>query len=259
MQKAGGPAHALCPGGGDATMATREGGARSLVPSPTLRRIGTALLLLLVGVFDYFTGPEIAAAPFYVAVLLIVAVLEAWWICLAYSGMAAAFLLTADLLRMPGSVTLIYPYWRAAAHFLSFALISATVSQLLAERRRLRHSELVLQEKTEALAETNRTLEETLREVQRLQDNLLTTERQAAVAETIYAATYEMERPLVSLSIYMDELLRKVGKDEEIAPILEKLGETVGNMERVLREIRACRSAWAGPRAAERAGGQGQN
>lgn len=240
-------------------MAAREGGAGSLVTSPTLRRLGAVLLLLLVGVFDYLTGPEIAAAPFYLAVLLIVAALEPWWICLAYSGMAAAFLLTADLLWMPGSITLIYPYWRAAARFLSFALISATISLLLAEKKRLRHSELTLQEKTEALTETNRTLEETLREVQRLQDELLTAERQAAVAETIYAATYEMERPLVSLSIYVDELLRKVGKDEEIAPLLEKVGERVGDMERVLREIRACRSAWARPRAAERAGGQGQN
>lgn len=100
------------------------------------------------------------------------------------------------------------------------------------------------------LAETNRTLEEALTEVQRLQDNLLATKRQAAVAETISAATYEMERPLVSLSIYVDELLRKVGKDEE---------GRAGDMERVLREIRACRSAWARPRAAGRAGGQGQN
>lgn len=104
------------------------------------------------------------------------------------------------------------------------------------------------------LPETNRTLEEALGEVQRLQDDLLTTERQAAaVAETISAATYEMERPLVSLSIYVDELLRKVGKDEE------KVEERVGDMERVLREIRACCSAWARPRAAGRAGGQGQN
>lgn len=240
-------------------MAAREGGAGSLVTSPGFRRIGAVGLLLLVGAFNYFSGPEIAAGPFYIAVLLVVAALEPWWICLAYSGMAAAFLLTAELLWAPGGLTLIYPYWRAAAHLLSFALISATISQLIVDRRRLGHAEQGLQEKAEALAETSRTLEETFREVQRLQDDMLTTERQAAVAERVYAATYEMERPLISLSIYVDELLRKAGKDEEIAPLLEKMGERVGDMERALREIRACRSAWARPRAAERAGGQGQN
>ena len=240
-------------------MVARDGGAGSLVTTPSVRRIGAVLLLLLVAVFDYITGPEIAAAPFYIAVLLIVAAFEPWWICLAYSGMAAAFLLTAELLWTPGSVTLIYPYWQAAAQFLSFALISWAGSQLLAERRRLRHSEQAVQEKVDALAETNRTLEDTLREVQRLQDELQTKEGQAAAAETVYTAISEMERPLVSLSIYVDELLRKVEKDGEVTPLLEKVAERVGDMERVLREIKTSRAAWARPQAAERASAQGQS
>lgn len=209
--------------------------------SAGLRRVGAFLLLLLVGWFDYITGPEIAFAPFYILVLLGVGFFEPWGICLAYSGLAALIFLGADLLWDPASAKLVYPYWRAFARLFSFALISSTISLLVTERRRLRLAEQVLQEKAQELEERNRTLGETLRELKRLQGDLVARERQAAIAETVYSTTYEMERPLVSISIYADELLQKVHKDEEIYPLLEKIGERIQDMEGVLKSIRDLR------------------
>lgn len=222
-------------------MAPLEDLPTNLAISRGLRRVGGFFLLLLVGWLDYITGPEIAAAPFYILILLGLGFFEPWWICLAYSGLAALIYLGADLLWNPASATLVYPYWRALARLFSFALISSTISQLVRERKRLRLSEQALQEKTQELEERNRRLEETLREVKRLHEDLMVKERQAAIAETIYLTTSEMERPLVSISIYVDELLRTVQRDDEIRPLLEKIGERVQDMEGILKNIRKLR------------------
>lgn len=219
---------------------------KKLAISPGLRRTGAFLLLLLVGWLDYITGPEIAFAPFYILILLGVGFFEPWWICLAYSGLAALIFLGADVLWNPASATLIYPYWRAFARLFSFALISSAISQLVAERRRLHLSEQALNEKTRELEDKNRTLEEALRELKRLQEKLVRREREAATAETVYSTTYEMERPLISLSIYADELLQKVERGEEIYPLLEKIGERTRDMEGILQNIRQLRKEGRG-------------
>ncbi len=230
----------------DAFLAPLEDLPKKLAISPGFRRVGGFLLILLVGWFDYITGPEIAFAPFYILVLLGLGFYEPWWICLAYSGLAALTYLGADLLWNPTRVTLVYPYWRALARLFSFALISSTISQLVRERARLRSSEQALQEKAQELETKNRRLEETLQELRRLQEDLIAKERQAAIAETIYLATYEMERPLVSISIYIEELLQTVQRGEDIYPLLEKIGERVQSMEGILKEIRKLRKGEGG-------------
>jgi len=230
----------------DATVAPLEDLRTKLALSPGFRRVGGFLLLLLVGWLDYITGPEIAFAPFYILILLGLGFYEPWGICLAYSGLAAITYLGADLLWNPARATLVYPYWRALARLFSFALISSTISQLVRERTRLRLSEQALQEKAQELEEKNRRLEETLRELKRLQEDLIAKERQAAIAETIYLATYEIERPLVSISIYVEELLQTVQRGEDIYPTLEKIGERVQDMERILKDIRKFRKGEGG-------------
>ncbi len=216
--------------------------------SPTLRRFLALLLILAVGSLDHFAPTELATEPFYIPILVIIALYESWGMCLAYSLLAALINLTANLYSSPDTVMLIYPYWRATARLISFSLISVTVSLVVRERKRLRLSEERLREKTQDLEEKNRTLEKILQELKRLQEDVVTNERRAAVTQTIHLATHEMERPLASLSVYVEELLRMVHRDqggeeaqlvlEEIRPMLDKVQERTQNMEAILQQIR---------------------
>ncbi|HSD51578.1 MAG TPA: hypothetical protein VLG48_09230 [Candidatus Methylomirabilis sp.] len=224
--------------------------------SPTLRRTLALLLILAVGSLDHFAPTELATDPFYIPILVIIALYESWGMCLAYSLLAALIHLAATLYSSPDTVTLIYPYWRATARLISFALISVTVSMVVTERRRLRLSEERLREKTQDLEEKNRTLEKILQELKRLQEDVVTNEQRAAVTQTIHLATHEMERPLASLSVYVEELLRMVQRDqegeeaqlvlEEIRPMLDKIQERTQNMEAILQQIRDFRNREGG-------------
>jgi len=227
-------------------MAALETLQEKLANSVGLRRVGGVLLLVFVGWLDYFSGPEIAVAPLYILALLPIAFFEPLWICLVYSVLAALIYLGADLVTRPDTLALIYPYWRAFARFFSFALISSTISQLLGERRRLRDSERALQEKARDLEEKNRYLGELLGQVKRLQEELVAKERRAAIAESLHLATYEIERPLVSISVHVEDLLRWLKPHEDVYPLVEKIGERVRDMEGVLKNIREIRKVEGG-------------
>jgi hypothetical protein len=215
---------------------------------PVARRITSLGLLLVAGWIDYATGSQVAGAPFYIPILLALALFESWQICLIYSGIAAAIYLGADLLNAPEAVALIYPYWRACARLISFSLISVSVSILVEERRRLRRSEQTLSERAAELAAKNRALNDTMQELQRLHLELTATGKRVAVAEAMHAASYDMERPLASITIYVEEiarLIRRLSPTEEtvlildeVQPLVEKLQERLREMEAALQEIR---------------------
>jgi len=205
------------------------------------RRVFWVLFLLLVGLFDYLAPAEFASAPFYLLALIPIAFLEPLGACLAYSLLAASIYFGADVLSAPGTAKLIYPYWRAFARLISFVFISSSISLLVGERRRLLLSEQVLHEKTQELQDKNRALEQNLRELKRLQEELVAKERWAATAEAISSATYEIEKPLVSLSFHAEDLLRSVEHHEDIHPLVEKIAERIGDMEGILKNIRELR------------------
>ena len=229
--------------------------SRSTV-SPTHRRILALLLILAIGSLDHFAPTDLATDTFYIPILVIVALYESWGMCLAYSLLAALVHLGANLFSSPDTVTLIYPYWRATARLISFSLISVMVSLVVAERKRLRLSEQRLREKSEELEEKHQTLEKILQELKRLQEDVVTRERRAAITQTIHLATHEMERPLASLSVYVEELLRLVRRDqggdeaqlllEEMRPLVEKIHERTQNMEGILQQIRDFRKREGG-------------
>lgn len=229
---------------------------RRLGLSPRLRRMGGVLLLLLVGWFDYVTPREIASAPLYILLLIPIAFLEPVAICAAFSLLAAVIYFGADVLSNPGTFKLIYPYWRAFARLISFGLISLTISLLVGERRRLLLSEHALQDKAQELEAKNRALGESLRELRRLQDELVEKERRTAALQIINSATREMERPLVSISVYVEEILRLMQRNpededprlllDEIQPLAEKVQERTLDMQAILKQAREFRQQGAG-------------
>ena len=225
----------------NAAMAHLERAQQRLGLSSKARRAFWVLFLLLAGWIDYAMPPEVASAPFYLLALIPIGFTEPIWISLAYSLLAAIVYFGADVLSVPGTIMLVYPYWRALARLISFALISSSISQLVGERGRLRLSEQALQEKARELEEKNRALGQSLRELKKLQEELLARERQAAIAETVHAATYEVERPLTSISVYIEELLRLVKTHEDLHPLVEKIAERVGDIEGILKNIREVR------------------
>jgi len=137
-------------------------------------------------------------------------------------------------------------------------LTSLAVSLLVRERRRIQESERILQEKAVELQNKTRHLEDTLREVMRLQEHLVARERQAAIGDAIFATAYEMERPLASASVYVEELNRLMERAhtledpqlvlDDIPPVLEKLHARIQSMDRILQEIRDLHKA--GPQVA---------
>jgi signal transduction histidine kinase len=217
------------------------------------RQIAWIILLLAAGWFDYITGPEVASAPFYILILVLLAIVEPWGACLGYSFLAACISLTVDLYTTPARAFLVFPYWATTSRFLGFALISIAISLLVAERRRLQQAERALQDRSKELEEKNRRIEETLRTVTRLQEERLTRERQNDIAEAISTAVYEMERPLASVSIYVEEVVRLMTRVHEadnlhlvldaIQPLAEKLAERVRDMQRIVEDVRSLRKS----------------
>jgi len=218
---------------------------------PAQRQAVWVFLFLAAGWLDYVTGPDVASSPFYVVVLVLLAIVEPWGTCLGYSFLAACIYLTVDLYTTPARAFLMFPYWAATSRFLGFALSSIAISLLVAERRRMQQSERALQDRGKELEEKNRRIEEALRTVTRLQEVLLTRERQNAIAEAISTAVYEMERPLASVSIYVEEVVRLMTRAHEaddlhlvldaIQPLAEKLAERVRDMQRIIEDVRSLR------------------
>lgn len=177
-------------------------------------RILALVLLFVVAYVDYITGPELAFAPFYLIILLAIGLFERWSVCLLYSILAGVLFLWADILwEFPIRARSFYPYWRACARFIGFAVSSILVSRLVAKRAELR----------------------------RIQDALVGEERRRATVEAAARAAYEMERPLNSVGLYVEELARPGRVDEDARPTLEKLQERVADLEAILQKIRQVR------------------
>ena len=66
-------------------------------------------------------------------------------------------------------------------------------------------------------------------------------EREAAVAEAAQTATYEMERPLMSISVFNEELLRLAEPNAPVHPLAEKISERLEDIERILKGVREAR------------------
>ena len=77
--------------------------------SHAARRLAAVAAFIAVGCVDYVTGADFPAALFYVPILLALAFVEPWPICLAFSALAAGINLGADLLWDPSRVALVRP------------------------------------------------------------------------------------------------------------------------------------------------------
>ena len=225
----------------DAAIAHFDGVQRMLRLSPRLRRAGGILFLLLVGGFQSHLLPELAKTPFYLIALIPLAFLEPPPIAAAFAGLAAVISLGADLRADFARAALVFPYWSALARLIGFGVITTAISLAVRENGRLRRSEQVLQDQARELAAKNRALEASVRELQTLQEALIATERQAAIAEAAQAATYELQRPLMSISAFSEELQRLAAPDAPVQPIAEKISERVEDIERILKGVRDAR------------------
>jgi hypothetical protein len=235
----------------DAAITHFETVQRGLRLSPLLRRAGAVAFLFLVGCFQYLALPQLAKTPFYLLPLIPIAFLEPLTISVAFSVLATAISLGADVLADPGGAVMVFPYWSALARLIGFGLITTAISLAVGESARLRLAERALQEKVRELEETNRALGESMRELHKLHETLAAKERRVVVAEAAQVATYEIERPLMSMSVFSEELLRLAEPNENIHPLAEKISERVEDMERILKGVREARKAARGARAAD--------
>lgn len=159
----------------------------------------------------HLAGPEVAFAPFYLVVLLALGLFEHWSVCLLYAFISGALFLWADLTwDFPARARSFYPYWRASASFIGFAVSSTLVSRLVAKQAELR----------------------------RTHDALIIEAQRRATFEAVAKAADEVERPLNSLGLYVEELARPGRVSEDAQPTLEKLQERVADLEAIVQRIR---------------------
>jgi signal transduction histidine kinase len=214
-------------------------------------RFAAFVALIAAGTLDFATGGEFASALFYVPILLALAFVEVWGICLAYTLAAAGIALGVDLLHDPARAVFVRPYGAALVDWAIFALIACGISLPVRVRRRARESERALQDKTLELQDKQRRLDEARREAMQLRDDLTRREHQAEIGDAVFAMAHELERPLASAAVYVEELTRQIGRArvgknpqlvlDDLQPLLEKLEERVQSMDRLLKDIRDLR------------------
>jgi signal transduction histidine kinase len=144
-----------------------------------------------------------------------------------------------------------YPYETAWASWAIVAVVACGLSWLIQGYRRVRETERTLQEKALELQDSQRRLEAALCEVRRLRDDLTRREHQAQIGDAVFATAHELERPLASVAVCVEELTRLAGRShavknpqlvlDDLQPLLEKLKGRVQSMDRLLREIRDLR------------------
>ncbi len=203
-------------------MAELEKAQEALRTAPRVRRVGSLLLLIGVGWLDYAT-PLITLVPFYIAVLLAIALFEPVGLCLLFAGVASLLYVGVTLLSPEVTAALKYPYWEAIAHWFSFSLIAVTTALLVGERRQLHVYEKALAEVAQNAAAKQRAVEQAREERDRLQHDLAGADRQFAAAVAIAETTSDLERPVISLTIYAKELLETVRGHEQIPPVVKTL------------------------------------
>jgi hypothetical protein len=121
--------------------------------------------LLLIAVLDYVTGPMVAISPFYLAVLVPIALRRSAAAPAIYGAIAAGMFLTVDLITLPRFATTFYPYWRGVAQLISFSVVMFTIPRLIAERHRLLRSEETLVRQRTELEDLNAKLVGALEEL----------------------------------------------------------------------------------------------
>lgn len=126
--------------------------------------LGPVAMLAVVGWIDYVTGPLLAFSPFYVAVLVVIALRRRWPVAMAHGVLAALIFLAVDLATVPELRWTIYPYWRSLGLLFSFSLVTFTIPRLMEEQRRLAESRAVLVRQRRELNELNTLLVQTLEE-----------------------------------------------------------------------------------------------
>ncbi len=153
--------------------------ARTPQATSTVRRVVSWLwpcvALAGIGWFDSVT--RLSFFPFYVVVLIVVSLRRWWPVAMGFGVLAAAIVLTADLISMPALRWSLDPYWRAGSNLVGFGLITFTIPRLIEERRRLSESEAQLMRQRREIHELNTAL------VQALEDRAA--ERERAIKELV--------------------------------------------------------------------------
>jgi PAS domain S-box-containing protein len=93
-------------------------------------------LLLLAGVVDWFSGPELAFSVFYLPSILLVAwTLGHWWGLAGASASAAVWLSIELMANAPYSHSFV-PFWNGVVRWLIFSLVAVLTAEV-AERKRV--------------------------------------------------------------------------------------------------------------------------
>lgn len=104
-------------------------------PKSSLVVLGLVSILLL-GVIDYLTGPEIAFSIFYLLPISLTAWLAGKRVGIAMSAAGATTWLIADLLAGPVYAHSAIPYWNATVRLGFFLIVTHALSGLKASRER---------------------------------------------------------------------------------------------------------------------------
>lgn len=150
-------------------------------------RVMGGLLLLLAGVVDWFSGPELAFSVFYLPSILLVAWTSRRWWGLAAAGASAAVWLFIELLANAPYSHSFVPFWNGLVRLLIFSLVAVLTAEV-AERKRV---ETALHRQTNILRSV----------LNSMGDGVVVADREGRIALTNPAA---------------DQMLRLAGSDDAV-------------------------------------------
>jgi diguanylate cyclase (GGDEF)-like protein len=128
------------------------------------------LMVALLGAMDYFTSPDIATFIFYLIPILFVTWFVGKWSGILISVVSIATWFVANMRFLSFDPNPVVPYWNAATRFISFLIMTLTLSAFKTASSRLEQEEIT--SRTDALtglANRRSFFETAEREVLRLQ------------------------------------------------------------------------------------------
>ncbi len=185
--------------------------------------------MLLAALIDYVTPAPFAVSPFYLCVLVPVALRRPWNVAMTYGVIASAVFMTVDVITNPESAGTIYPYWRGFSQLITFSLVTFTIPLLVRDRQRLVESERTLIQQRQELEQVNARLVGTLEELVAMRERdiqQLVQQQRAALKELVTMRERHLEPLVREQRAAVEELTRMVRP--VLATVARLTPETVG-------------------------------
>jgi signal transduction histidine kinase len=215
-----------------------------------------AILVLLIGWVDYWTGEELSISVLY----LVPVCLSTWrvgrWAGLVMGWASAIIWLVADRAASQGQGHLLVPYWNAAVLLAFFwivvyllsalkvlhagleAKVEQRTSALQAEIAERRRAEALLTRANQDLSQRREELVQALSDLHKMQLQLIEAAKLETIGRLAAGVAHEVKNPLMTMTMVADYLGQVLPPSEpDAAAMLRDLRDAICRANRVISEL----------------------